>query len=107
MCKFIFKALSCLSLLLLLTQMASALSDPTTPLGFEQKTLKATYVLQSILIGDKRKIAVINGQRLQEQQEIASSGGVKVIAITPYRVELEKNGKRWTLKLRNKTVVRN
>lgn len=102
-----FKALSCLSLLLLLTQMVNALSDPTTPLGFEQKPLKSTYILQSILIGEKRKIAVINGQRLQEQQIIVSSDGVKVIAINPYRVELEKNGKRWSLKLRNKTVVRN
>ena len=106
MSRFICNTLLFLSLSLFLVPISIALTDPTTPLDFERKKSESTYILQTILIGEKRKLAVINGQRLQEQEIIISSGGVKVISISHHRVELEKNGNRWTLNLRKKNLVR-
>lgn len=98
------------SLLLFVTLMhtcfASALQDPTRPLGYEKKTLAASYQLQSILLASTRKLAVINGQQLQENQFIKNSGGVQVVKIEPYQVLLQQGDKRWALTLRKSSLVK-
>lgn len=93
-------------ILLMQSCWASALQDPTKPLSYKSKTLAASYELQSILLGRERKLAVINGQQLQEQQLIQNSAGVRVIKIESYRVLLQQGEKRWALTLRESSLVK-
>ncbi len=84
---------------------ANDLRDPTRPLSYAQsKTVtESALVLHSVLISDSRKVAVINGQRLQEGEAIKHSEGVHVLRIFPHSVELKQAGKRWRLRL-NKSM---
>lgn len=84
--------------------------DPTKPLhytaaangaaGNVQDSLKLT----SILISSDRKVAIINGQVLQESQTIKGIGA-QVKKIDADAVTLQQNGKIWRLPL-NSTIVR-
>lgn len=84
--------------------------DPTKPLnytatangvaGSDQETIKLT----SILISSDRKVAIINGQVLQEGQTLKGVGA-KVKKIDADAVTLQQNGKVWRVLL-NSTIIR-
>ncbi len=86
-------------------------ADPTRPLGYEQASGEGISVageslinLSSILLGSERKIAIINGQQLHENQ-IIKGVGAKVTKIEPDAVTLRQGNKVWRVLL-NKTVIR-
>ena len=86
-------------------------ADPTRPLGYEQASGEGISVagqplinLSSILWGSERKIAIINGQPLHENQ-IIKGVGAKVKKIESDAVTLQQGNKVWRVLL-NKTVIR-
>jgi MSHA biogenesis protein MshK len=84
-----------------------ALQDPTRPNGFRapeaQSAQQRSFDLASIIIGAKRKIAVIDGQARREGQTFE---GVRVRRIYPDRVELIDQGRVRILKLDTLPQVR-
>ncbi len=81
--------------------------DPTRPLSYgsqigEDEPLK----LNSVLISGGRKVAIINGVRVREQQLIEGTGGVRVTKILPYEVLLQQGKKSWRLSLKTGAVKR-
>lgn len=84
--------------------------DPTRPLGGGNAGESAavgereTITLMSIFIGQDRKMAIINGQSVHEN-EIVKGFGVKVIKIEVDAVTLQQGNKIWRLPL-NKVVIR-
>lgn len=75
--------------------------DPTRPLvPAGQPDLPAAAArrptLESVLIGEHRRVAVIDGQRLAEGE---SSAGLKVWRILPEGVEVSVNGSRMLLEM--------
>jgi MSHA biogenesis protein MshK len=89
-----------------------ALIDPTKPLGFsdtagangEAGTAQDGIKLTSILISSERKVAIINGQVLTENQTLKGAGAL-VKKIDVDAVTLQQNGKVWRVAL-NSTVIR-
>lgn len=78
---------------------AEQLRDPTRPLGYTAgENAEAPLQLNSILIGENRRTAVINGQRAGEKERI---GDIHVLRILPNRVTVQRNGKEYELKLHN------
>jgi MSHA biogenesis protein MshK len=81
-----------------------AVTDPTRPSSYRSVENKKTqFVLESILIGEQRKVAVINGKALLEGEKIA---GAKVIKINKENVRIVKNGKMIDLKPRRTSIRR-
>jgi MSHA biogenesis protein MshK len=88
---------------------SAELRDPTRPLDFSEVDLEAGlqgttsahagYVLQSILVSPTRRIAIVNGERVQTGDEI---GDAKVVAIQPWRVHLK--GSQGKIELRITTI---
>ena len=76
---------------------AEVLRDPTRPLHRARQGAGAPVLrLHSILIGDKRRAAVINGEYLRERD---THRGVTVIRILPGKVIVRQNGVERTLLL--------
>lgn len=77
---------------------AEQLSDPTRPLDYRQTEVNKPPPLElnSILIGKGRRIAVINGQRAAEREQI---GDVLVLRILPNSVIVRRDGEQIELKL--------
>ena len=76
---------------------AEVLRDPTRPLHrAPQGTAAPVLRLHSILIGDKRRAAIINGEYLSERD---THRGVTVIRILPGKVIVRQNGVERTLLL--------
>jgi len=76
---------------------AEKLRDPTQPLTkSRQRVSGGKLQLHSILISETRRIAIINGQRVSENDNIR---GVKVLRILPDEVIIQQNGKSKSLKL--------
>ena len=97
-------------ILLFLTAASSAderLRDPTQPLSYSVAGPKAqqTLVLNSILISSERKLAIINGQTLRENDVIGGSNGVRIKHISANEVQLQQGARQWKLSL-NTTSVR-
>jgi MSHA biogenesis protein MshK len=100
----------CLVAFVVQVQVQAQSSDPTKPLNFvataggvagsAQETIKLT----SILMSSERKIAIINGQVLQEGQTLKGVGA-QVKKIDADAVTLQQNGKVWRVPL-NSTVIR-
>lgn len=86
---------------------AEALRDPTRPLNHNPGAQSVDLELNSVLVGSDRRLAVINGQPLRENEMIANSGGVRVRRILARSVELEQGDTRWTLSLAKESVRRN
>ncbi|QOC23838.1 hypothetical protein IC757_06865 [Wenzhouxiangella sp. AB-CW3] len=97
--------LSVLTTALLVT--LPALADPTRPpspaeirawLGTETRTpAEPRWQLQSVMLADERRIAVINGQRVRIGESIDQA---RVIDISPGQVKLEdSDGQPVTLKI--------
>ncbi|GGY67860.1 hypothetical protein GCM10011613_10090 [Cellvibrio zantedeschiae] len=86
-----------------------AVNDPTKPLGFSGGTGTATgnaqetIQLTSILIADDRRVAIINGQSLRENQ-ILKGVGATVKKIDADAVTLQQNGKVWRVALNNTAI---
>jgi MSHA biogenesis protein MshK len=89
---------------------SAELRDPTRPLDFSEADLEAGltpgsrpanagYVLQSILVSPTRRIAIVNGERVQTGDEI---GDAKVVAIQPWSVHLK--GSQGKIELRITTI---
>jgi MSHA biogenesis protein MshK len=84
------------------------LRDPTRPLGHSGNThasVEQPLRLQSVLVSESRKIAVINGQQVRERDLIKNSGNTQVLSIDSGGVVVQKGTKRWRLELNS--VVRN
>lgn len=80
--------------------------DPTRPLDYRVSRASVELSLNAILHGGERRLAVINGQRLQEGDTIANSGGIRVVRINGDAVLLGQAGRQWRLKLNNESVRR-
>lgn len=109
MCK---KSIPLLSLSLLVLSLnawpeIAALRDPTRPLGHFSSATVATqkFQLHSILISSERKLAIINGQQLRENDIVKDSAGVRVNRIETNNVTLQQGDKVWRLSL-NATSIR-
>lgn len=86
--------------------LADQLRDPTRPLSYAVVATKGqSLVLNSILISSERKLAIINGQTLRENDIINGSDGVRVTLIRANEVHLQQGAKQWKLSL-NTTSVR-
>lgn len=101
---------ACVCMSLCFRQVNAETPDPTRPLGFVNQTLgtvgagPATIELNSILIAKDRKVAIINGQTLHENQTIKGIGA-QVKKIDADAVTLQQGAKVWRLPL-NQTIVR-
>lgn len=77
--------------------------DPTTPLGhaadFSVARKEPEWMLDSVLIGANRKLAIINGQTFREGQLLPGTGEIKVQRILPQTVVLQQGGKTWVLNM--------
>jgi endonuclease/exonuclease/phosphatase (EEP) superfamily protein YafD len=85
--------------------------DPTRPLGYEQVAGSSLNVsgqlqikLNSILWSHDRKIAIINGQQLHENDTVKGVGA-KIKKIEADAVTLQQGNKVWRVTL-NKMVIR-
>ena len=103
-----FKRLSIILFLCVYSMCAcaqDAVTDPTKPLGFTgvpggvaAANAEQSIQLTSILIAEDRKIAIINGQSLRENQ-IVKGVGASVKKIEADAVMLQQNGKVWRVAL--------
>jgi len=75
------------------------LRDPTRPMDFRAHNPSVPLALNSILIGDDRRLAIINGYQLAEGVVIPETGGVRLRRIQAQSVLLEQGDKRWRLSL--------
>lgn len=76
-----------------------SLRDPTRPLAFRAQNPSTPLTLNSILIGEGRRLAVINGTQLAEGAVIPETGGIMLKRIQAQSVLLEQGDKRWRLSL--------
>lgn len=83
------------------------LRDPTRPLTYSSGGMVAEQKLQlySVLISAERKLAIINGQQLRENDLIKGSAGIRVKRIEANEVLLQQGDKTWRLSL-NATSIR-
>ncbi|WP_019528140.1 hypothetical protein [Dasania marina] len=79
-------------------------SDPTKPPGFgAERAAKIQYYLNSVLISDTRKVAIINGKALSAGESI---NGATVLSISHKLVRLDKNGRVIELKPKRVAIRR-
>ncbi|MBL4680905.1 MAG: hypothetical protein JKY88_09300 [Pseudomonadales bacterium] len=79
-------------LLLGSTGNAQGLVDPTAPLEYEEHIVKTTKEMQSlhltsVIVGPKSKIAIINGRRYRESDQV---GVYRLVNIQAKEVTLQK-----------------
>lgn len=91
-------------------QAQEPVADPTKPLGFSGAAAgttagnaQETIQLTSILIASDRKVAIINGQALRENQTLKGVGAL-VKKIDADAVTLQQNGKIWRVALNNTAI---
>ncbi|HOY21926.1 MAG TPA: hypothetical protein PK002_02175 [Cellvibrio sp.] len=106
---FKFSQIIALCLLIFAVQAYAQTPDPTKPLNFVAASGTAgsaeeTIKLTSILISSDRKVAIINGQVLQEGHSLKGVGA-QVKKIDTDAVTLQQNGKVWRVPL-NSTIIR-
>lgn len=88
--------------LLLMINMALAMSDPMRPpayrgtLAAANKATKPRWVLSSTLISQHRRLATVNGKTLLVGEKIS---GAKLLEIQPALVTLKYQGQKITIKL--------
>lgn len=77
--------------------------DPTTPLEYRTDRVGASreteWVLDSVLISAKRKLAIINSETLREGQTLPGSNSIIIQRILPQTVVLQQGEKTWVLKM--------
>ena len=79
------------------------LSDPTQPSQYRAAAKRVSLKLESVLVSDVRKVAVINGQVLAKGETI---GGAEVVSIDKDKVRLRKSGKTISLTLEHPEIRR-
>lgn len=90
-------------------QAQESVTDPTRPLGFAGSSgtgvanAQESIQLTSILISSDRKVAIINGQPLRENQTLKGVGAL-VKRIDADTVTLQQNGKTWRIALHNTAI---
>lgn len=85
-------------------QAVLAVSDPTRPPGYgERHAKKISFQLDSVLVSETRKVAIVNGQSVVEGDRI---GDAKVISISKQKVRLNKGGNVIELKPKRVSVRR-
>lgn len=88
---------------------ADVVSDPTRPANVinAQRSAVATtnqpLILQSIIVGHQRRLALINGRRVAEGELIED---IQLIAIHSRSVSLQRNGEVFQLQLTGAGVSR-
>ncbi len=86
-----------------LAQSGADIRDPTTPLDYTVEARGAgsetEWALDSVLISNKRRLAIINGETLREGQILPGSNEIKVQRILPQAVMLRQGEKTWVLKM--------
>lgn len=82
---------------------AADVRDPTTPLEYRADSGGAAseteWVLDSVLISTKRKLAIINGETLREGQALPGGNSIIIQRILPQTVILQQGEKTWVLKM--------
>ena len=102
--------LACMCVLMFVRQVHADVADPTRPLGYGQHVISEAgaapepIILSSILVSSNRKIAIINGQQLHEN-EVIKGVGAQIKRIDADAVTLQQGQKVWRLPL-NETVIR-
>lgn len=81
---------------LIATPFSYGFSDPTQPSQYRVVAKRVQLKLESVLVSDTRKVAVINGQVVAEGEKI---GGARVVSIGKDKVRLLKSGKTISLTL--------
>ncbi len=90
-------------------QAQEPVTDPTKPLGISGSSgvsavnAENPIRLTSVLIARDRKVAIINGQPLQENQTLKGVGAL-IKRIDANAVTLQQNGKTWRVALDNTAV---
>lgn len=84
--------------------------DPTRPAPWkadkaegDQRSQEDRLSLDSTIVSDERRLAIINGKTVPVGGTI---NGSKIVNITPFKVELEQNGRIVTLLLVNDKVTK-
>lgn len=86
---------------------ATELRDPTRPLDYRVASGGAVALeLNSILIGENRKLAIINGQQLRENDVIKDTDGIRLRSIESQAVVLQQGAKIWRLRLGGAAIRR-
>lgn len=80
--------------------------DPTRPLDYRVSRTSVSLTLNAIMQGDSRRLAIINGQSLKENEVIANTGGVRLVRIESSAVVVGQGSRQWRLNLNDETVRR-
>ncbi len=88
-------------MLLCAANTASALTDPTKPSNYIVQSKQPTYVLESILYSDERKVAVINGKALVEGDKL---GSAEILSISKEQVRVKLGNRMSVLKLQRQSI---
>lgn len=79
---------------------AETLRDPTRPLRHSgASAAPIDWELNAVFIGGTRRLAVINGQQLRENDLLPGSSGVRLHAIEPRAVVLQQGTRTWRVRL--------
>lgn len=82
--------LCCSGWVMALSVQSDTLSDPTRPLNYQtQVAADKAIILNSILWGDQRQVAIINGQQVREG-DVLTGAEATVISISPKYVEIKR-----------------
>ena len=87
--------------LLLMSSTAHSLKDPTRPSVYRAAATQQSLKLESILLADNRKVAVINGQVLTVGERL---GNVKIVDIRKGQVTINRNGYSSKLELTTDSI---
>ena len=97
-----FKYRLIILLLVCIAHTAYALNDPTRPSTFKSaKVASKALNLESILISDERKVAVINGSVVAEGERV---GVAEIVAINKDGVDVSSGGKNIRLVLESASI---
>lgn len=77
---------------------AESLRDPTRPYSARAASPgdPASFVVTAVFVSKERRVAIINGQRVVEGNEV---GGATVVEIQRQQIRLNLNGKEITARL--------
>ncbi len=89
-----------------LTVWAEPQRDPTRPLDYRVSSASVSLTLNAVMQGDSRRLAIINGQSLKENEVIANTGGVRLVRIESSAVVVGQGSRQWRLNLNDETVRR-
>ena len=91
--------------MIVMAELPGSLVDPTRPLGdlTTSHIAPSEFVLTSVMITGKKRVAVINGEQMLEGQEI---GGAEVVSIQPGKVILLRGDRSEELKVHQYDVKR-